>query len=181
MARRKLVRPVNLYLRLLWLWWRTCREPVEPHLGPSRLDLRVWLNDLDLFAHMNNGRYLTLMDLGRLHIVMRSGLLRVMRERTWHAAAAVVEMRFRRPLKLWQRFSLITEIVDWDESWFLFDQRFESAGKVHARAVLQAQFRRSRDRVPTREVLDAVGMRGEPAPAGGRLMSGLAPNVRHDR
>lgn len=180
MAPRVLVGAVNLYVRLLWLWLQARREPVEPHLGPSRLELRVWPNDLDLFAHMNNGRYLTLMDLGRLHIVMRSGLLRIMRERRWHAAAAVVEMRFRRPLKLGQRFSLVTEIVDWDDSWFLFDQRFESAGKVHARAVLQAQFRRSRDRVSTGEVLEAVGMRGEPAPGGGRLMGGLAPNVRHD-
>ena len=120
------------------------------------------------------------MDLGRLHIVMRSGLLRVMRERNWHAAAAVVEIRFRRPLKLWQRFALVTEIVDWDEHWFLFEQRFESAGKMHARALLQAQFRHRRERVPTAMVLEVAGMRGEQAPAAGRLIEQLAPNVRHD-
>jgi len=171
---------VNLYLRLLWLWLKTRREPLVPHLEPSRLELRVWPNDLDLFRHMNNGRYLTLMDLGRLHIVIRSGLLGVMRKRKWHAAAAVAEIRFRRPFKLWQRYSLVTEIVDWDDSWFLFEQRFESAGKRHARALLQAQFRHQRERVPTAMVLEAVGMRGEPSPAGGRLLEQFALGVRGD-
>jgi len=67
---------VNLYLRLLRLWLKVRRGSVEQQLNSSRLPLRVWPNDLDLFGHMNNGRYLTLMDLGRLQIVMKSGLLR---------------------------------------------------------------------------------------------------------
>lgn len=171
---------MNLYLRLLWLWLATLGKPAEPRLTASRLRLRVWPNDLDLFAHVNNGRYLTLMDLGRLHIVMRSGLLKVMRERQWHAAAAAIEIRFRRPLKLWQRYELLTGIVDWDEHWFLFEQRFESGGKVYARALVKAQFRHRRERVPIATVLELVGMRGEHAPAHGALVSGLAGNVEYD-
>ena len=31
--------------------------------------MRVWPNDLDTNAHMNNGRYLTLMDLGRFDLM----------------------------------------------------------------------------------------------------------------
>ncbi len=150
------------------------------HFTVSRLKLRVWPNDLDLFAHVNNGRYLTLMDLGRLHIVMRTGLLKVMKERHWHAAASAVEIRFRRPLKLWQRYELVTEIVDWDEHWFLFEQSFESGGKVCARALVKAQFRHRRERVPTGTVLEQAGMQGERAPADGRLVGGLAGNIAHD-
>jgi acyl-CoA thioesterase FadM len=171
---------VNLYLRLLWLWLATLGKPAESRLSTSRLSLRVWPNDLDLFAHVNNGRYLTLMDLGRLHIVMRSGLLRVMRERQWHAAAAAIEIRFRRPLKLWQRYELLTGIVDWDEHWFLFEQRFESAGKVYARALVKAQFRHRRERVPVATVLELVGMQDEAAPGGGRMVAGLAASVVED-
>lgn len=171
---------MNLYLRVLWLLLVTLGKPVEPRFTASRLKLRVWPNDLDLFAHVNNGRYLTLMDLGRLHIAIRSGLLKVMRERRWHAAASAVEIRFRRPLKLWQRYELATEIVDWDEHWFLFEQRFESGGKVYARALVKAQFRDGRERVPTATVLDLVGMHGEKAPARGRLVDGLTASVERD-
>ena len=33
-------------------------------LDSSILTFRVWPNDLDINLHMNNGRYLTIMDLG---------------------------------------------------------------------------------------------------------------------
>ncbi len=171
---------MNLYLRLLLLWLATLGRPAEPRYMVSRLALRVWPNDLDLFAHVNNGRYLTLMDLGRLHIAMRSGLLKAMRKHRWHAAAEAIEIRFRRPLKLWQRYELVTEIVDWDEHWLLFEQRFESAGKVHARGLVKAQLRRGRERVPVAAVLELVGMQGEAAPGAGRLVAGLAGSVARD-
>ena len=171
---------MNLYLRLFWLWLAMLGKSSEPRFTVSRLKLRVLPNDLDLFLHVNNGRYLTLMDLGRLHIVMRSGLLKVMRERQWHAAASAVEIRFRRPLKLWQRFELVTEVVDWDEYWILFEQHFESGGKVYARALVKAQFRHRRERVPTETILELVGMQGEQAPGNGRLVCDLGANIKHD-
>lgn len=171
---------MNLYLRLLRLWLVTRSRPGSDHLAESRLRMRVWPSDLDLFGHMNNGRYLTLMDLGRLHVVIKSGLLRTMRARRWQAAAAAIEIRFRRPLKLWQRYELVTGIVDWDAAWFLFEQRFERAGKVYARALVKAQFRHRRERVPTGVVLETLGMGGERAPAAGAVVAGLAGNVIHD-
>lgn len=177
----QLVDGVNLYLRLLRLWLRARRSSGERGLGASRLPLRVWPSDLDLFAHMNNGRYLTVMDLGRLDIVLRSGLSRVMRERGWHAVASAVDIRYLRPLKLWQRYVLVTEIVDWDEAWFLFEQRFEAHGKLGARSFVKAQFRRKRERVPTAVTLAAVGMGAAGAPAGGRLISRLASPLHGER
>ena len=103
-----------------------------------------------------------------------------MRTRKWNAAAGAAEIRFRRPLKLWQRYELVTEIVDWDEHWFLFEQRFESGAKVYARSLIKAQFRHLRARVPTAKVLELVGMRDEEAPAKGRRVAALAANVEHD-
>ena len=66
---------MNLWLRLIWLFLTT---PFRPRLAiptdVSVLGLRVLPNDLDLSLHMNNGRYLTVMDLGRLDLILRSGL-----------------------------------------------------------------------------------------------------------
>ncbi|HEX5314973.1 MAG TPA: acyl-CoA thioesterase [Gammaproteobacteria bacterium] len=164
---------MNLYLRLLTLWLRRRARPAVSPLAPSRLRLRVWPNDLDLFGHMNNGRYLTVMDLGRLDIVLGSGLLKVMRRRRWYAVAATVEIQFLRPLKLWRRYCLTTEILDWDEFWFVFEQRFDVADKPAARALVRAQFRHERDPVATAEVFAAAGWNNPRPPGGGKLVESL--------
>jgi acyl-CoA thioesterase FadM len=41
-------------------------------LGESVVRFRVWPGDLDFNLHMNNGRYLTLMGLGRLDLMARA-------------------------------------------------------------------------------------------------------------
>jgi acyl-CoA thioesterase FadM len=168
---------MNLYVRLLALWLRSRFRAKRESLGPSRFRGRVWPNDLDLFGHVNNGRYLTLMDLGRLDFLLASGLSRIMRRRHWYGVAATVEIRFRRPLKLWQRYTLVTELADWDEAWFVFEQRFEASGKLVARAIVKEQFRRGREPVPSAEVFAAAGQIAGEAPRGGKLAARLGANV----
>lgn len=56
---------MNLWLRLLWLIVTAkARGALVLPEGVSIVTFRVWPHDLDLSVHMNNGRYLTLMDLG---------------------------------------------------------------------------------------------------------------------
>ncbi|MBJ7417049.1 MAG: thioesterase family protein, partial [Niveispirillum sp.] len=50
---------------------------VEP-LGTSILGFRVWLNDIDTNLHMNNGRYFTIADLGRVDLMIRTGMLKML-------------------------------------------------------------------------------------------------------
>ena len=65
---------MNLWLRLiLQLLKSRFAAALEP-LGTSVRRGRVWPTDLDVSLHMNNGRYLTLMDLGRLDLMLRTGV-----------------------------------------------------------------------------------------------------------
>ncbi len=68
---------MNLYCRLLFLLARIWRLPRRGLLEPSRAAFRVLPNDCDLNFHMNNGRYLSFMDLGRVHLMAQTGLLPV--------------------------------------------------------------------------------------------------------
>jgi acyl-ACP thioesterase len=52
-------------------------------LCPSRLRLYVLLNDLDLNLHMNNGRYLSMCDLGKIDVMIRSGTASIAIRRKW--------------------------------------------------------------------------------------------------
>lgn len=65
---------MNLALRLLIVIIGTA---FRPRLAPdsiSRIRGCVLPNDLDLNFHMNNGRYLTVLDLGRIDFLLRIGL-----------------------------------------------------------------------------------------------------------
>ena len=66
---------MNLYVRLFRVllggWIQTGSHYADTTL--SRF--RVWLHDLDAFGHMNNGRYLQIMDVARTHWMVRTGVL----------------------------------------------------------------------------------------------------------
>ena len=116
---------MNLWLRLLrCLVAAFFGRPLDPRQGVSRLTFRVWPHDLDPSLHMNNGRYLTLMDLGRLDVLARSGLLRAAWRHGWTPIASGIQIRYRRELRLWQTFRIETRLVGWQTHLVIMEQRF---------------------------------------------------------
>jgi len=57
---------------------------------------RCWPQDLDLFMEMNNGRILTILDLGRTSLAHRAGLLATLRKQRWGLTMAGVSVRYRK-------------------------------------------------------------------------------------
>ncbi len=120
---------MNLWLRLLAvLITSRFRAAIEPPGGLSVLNFRVWPHDLDPSIHMNNGRYLTIMDLGRLDIMLRTDLWRTVLKEGWTPIASAVAIRYRRELELFQKFTLHTRIVCWDETMVVMEQTFVIEG-----------------------------------------------------
>src|SRR5690606_32362454 len=115
--------PMNLWLRLLWLLLTTpFRGRLTMPDGVSRLSFHVLPLDLDTNGHMNNGRYLTLMDLGRMDLILRSGLWRAVLANKWTPVLSAATIRYRRELRLFRRFRLDSRIVAWSDSWFVMEQ-----------------------------------------------------------
>lgn len=155
---------MNLYLRLLWLLWRLRGVQRRGLFEESRVTFCVWLNDCDLNLHMNNGRYLTFMDLGRLHLTAQCGLLRETLSRRWMPVLAAAEITYIRSLKPFTRFELVTRLLTWDERYVYLEQRFESGGRVCAHAFVKGVFLKQGTRVPNADLLRAIGHE-DPAPA----------------
>lgn len=155
---------MNLYLRLLWLLWRLRSVQRRGLFEESRIAFRVWPTDCDLNLHMNNGRYLTFMDLGRVHLTAQSGLLREALRRRWMPVLAAAEVTFIRSLKPFARFDLVTRLRSWDEKYIYLEQGFESDGKLCAQAYVKGVFLHKGARVPNAEVLQAIGY-AEEAPS----------------
>jgi len=116
---------MNLWLRLLRVLLASRFAALLPMPGGvSVLHFRVMPHDLDLALHMNNGRYLTIMDLGRLDMMARAGLLRAVLKHGWTPIASAIKIRYRRELKLFERFRLETRLLYWDDHSVVMEQVF---------------------------------------------------------
>lgn len=149
---------MNLLFRMLRVIltarWRGKLGPLDE----SILSLRVWPADLDLNLHMNNGRYLAVMDLGRLDVIMRTGIWRPLLRGRWAPLVGSAALRFRRSLGPLRRYQLRSRLLGWDDKWFFFEQRFVRDGELAAYGVVKALLRAPSGNVPPAEVLTAAGL-----------------------
>jgi acyl-CoA thioesterase FadM len=114
---------------------------------------------------MNNGRYLTLMDLGRVDMMIRSGLIRAILREKWMPVIAGVSMIFRRSLNPFERYTLETRVLGWDDRWAYLEQTFLNAkGELAARGYVKAAFLKAGKRLDMGHVVFAGGATG-PSPA----------------
>ena len=101
----------------------------------SPYDVRgiVLPSDIDYMFHMNNSKYLREMDYGRIGLGLESGFREALREAGGRMVLAAASVRYRRSLKLFQRFLLRTRVLCWDESALYMEQRvLQSDGFVSA-------------------------------------------------
>ena len=108
-------------------------------LEKTTVHFRVWPNDLDPYLHMNNGVYLTLLDLGRISLMVRTGMMKVAKQYGYYPVVASEAIKFRISLTPFAKFSIETEMVGWDERYFYISQRFISKGDVAAVAVIKGR------------------------------------------
>jgi acyl-CoA thioesterase FadM len=166
---------MNLWFRLFWLLLSTPFRPKlqAPH-ERSLLRFRVWFHDLDTSLHMNNGRYWSLMDLGRTDLMLRTGLWRAVLRHRWLPVVNAGTIRFRRELRLFRRFEVETTILCWSESWLVMQHRVLATGRdgneiVAAVALVRAALydKTARSFVPVERLLGEIGIIAqspEPAP-----------------
>ncbi|WP_439500281.1 acyl-CoA thioesterase [Bosea sp. (in: a-proteobacteria)] len=173
---------MNLWLRLLWLLLTTPFRPkLKPPFEPSVLPFRVWFHDLDTSLHMNNGRYWSLMDLGRTDLMLRTGLWRTILREGWVPVVNSGMIRFRRELRLFRPFRIETAILCWTESWLVMQHRVVSRGRdgseiVAAVALVRAALydRGDKSFVPVARLMEEMGLSVESPPASPEVAAFLA-------
>ena len=115
-------------------------------------------SDIDILRHMNNGRYLSLFDLGRWDLLIRAGLFDAMKENGWYAVVSSETVTFRKSLQLWQRFDVQTRFIGHDDKALFMEHRAVVKGEVYARAIVRARMlRRTGGTVSNEELFAAVG------------------------
>jgi len=152
---------MNLFLRLLLLFITFRLRPHCGVFGPARKRFLVWPPDLDVLLHVNNGVYLSMLDVARVDLMLRSGMATPLRKHGIYPVVAAETIRFRRSLKLFQAFEVETVVLGWDEKAFLIQHRFVRRGELMAEAVVRARFlRRKGGTVSSAELLQLLGRPG---------------------
>ncbi len=154
---------MNLFFRLLWtILAARFRSPVSI-MGPCTTPFRCLPTDLDVLRHMNNGVYLSLMDLARVDLMNRAGLTKKIAAQNWYPVVVAETIRFRKSLELFDAFTIETKIVGWDEKAFLLEQKFFRKEVFIADAVVRARFlKKSGGSVSPQEFFTAMQMTPPP-------------------
>lgn len=151
---------MNKLLRTWWTMWRSRRAPRLAITEVGRIRMRVRPTDIDSLGHINNGVYLSLADLGRFDLLVRSGTWAVLRRNGWYPVVANATISYRRSLDLWQRYVLETRLVGLDDRAVYLEQRFVVDGEIHAVLHLRGRFlKRSGGTVSAAEIAEACGIR----------------------
>lgn len=148
---------MNLLLRLLWTLIRAFWRSKIDFWQTATVQFRVWPTDIDINRHMTNSRYLSIMDLGRLDYLIRSGLGKVMWQDKYQAVLGAVNIRFRRALQPLQQYTLNTRVMAIDDRWAYIEQWFECQGELVAYALLKGTFTDKNGRVPHNIILSKIG------------------------
>jgi acyl-CoA thioesterase FadM len=149
---------VGLFFRLLFTALAARFRGRVPALGPCRTRFRVWPGDIDPLLHVNNGVYLSMLDVARVDLFLRARTFGLLRARGLYPVVAAQTIRYRRSLRLFQRFEIETRIVGWDEHALLLTHDFSSGGEAIAEAVVRWRFlKRGGGKASSAEVLELLG------------------------
>jgi acyl-CoA thioesterase FadM len=130
-----------------------------PPLGLLEEDcmtMRVWPNGIDFNLHLNNARYLSVMDYGRMHLLARTRLLEHVIRSRWTPLVGAAWVTYRRSLPLFAQFTLSSRLVCWDERWFYIEQIFTGSAGMAAVGWVKGALRGVDGTLAPQMVLDAI-------------------------
>ena len=141
----------------LWLAVQKAkRAPVLKIDDTSIVPMRVGLSDCDIFLEMNNGRHLTLFDIGRFVFAVRTGLWQQVKQHQWGFVVAGSSVRYRKRLKPFRRYEQHTRVLGHDEKWFYFLQTHQVGEVWHSAALIRAAVVEKGKIIPTQTILNVM-------------------------
>jgi acyl-CoA thioesterase FadM len=141
------------------------RRRIGP-LEASTVRFTVLPNDCDLNFHLNAGRFVSFMDIARVELIGRVGVLRRVLKKGWRPVVGGLVIRYRRSVLPFERFSVTSRVLGWDEKWFYIEHVLNRHdGSLAAIGHSRTLFRTKTGPVPPRELLALLHLEDAPPPA----------------
>ncbi|MEZ5753747.1 MAG: acyl-CoA thioesterase [Paracoccaceae bacterium] len=152
------------FLRMAKELWKFRNAPSLPLLGSHVSTHLCWPWDLDPWVELNNGRTLTLYDLGRIPLGVRTGLKRVLLARGWGLTVAGNTVRYRRRIRAFDRVTMHSRCIGWDHRFLYIEQSMWKGDDCTSHMILRSAVTSRAGIVPPAEVLSALGQSVESPP-----------------
>lgn len=154
---------MNLFFLLIFLRILVSFRSKVSILGPCRTSFRCWPTDLDVLRHMNNGIYFSLLDLARVDLLGRSGLLSKLSQNGWYPVVVAETMKFRRSIELFEEFEIeSTVLVGIRKLLSCAKVLSEKITSLFAEAIVRARFvKKSGGSVMPKQILDLAEIHHE--------------------
>ncbi|QYK42479.1 MAG: acyl-CoA thioesterase [Paracoccaceae bacterium] len=152
------------FLRMGLELWQHRRAAPLPILG-THLSTHTCLPwDLDPWKELNNGRTLTLYDLGRIPLGQRTGLHKVLMQNRWGMTVAGNSTRYRRRVRLFDRLTMVTRCIGWDERFIYMEQSMWKGDDCTSHILIRSAVTSVEGIVAPGRVLAALGQPTESPP-----------------
>lgn len=150
-------------LRLLWQSYKHRNDP-KTEFGETYVTTHIcWPWDLDIWWELNNGRTLTLYDLGRIPLGNAAGLTQALKENRWGLTVAGSCPRYRRRIRAFDKVTMKSRALGWDDKFIYIEQSLWKNGECANHVLIRSAVTSKSGIVPPETCARAMGHTG-PAP-----------------
>jgi acyl-CoA thioesterase FadM len=125
--------------------------------GTHVSDHICWPWDLDPWMELNNGRTLTLFDLGRMPLSVRLGMVRALKDNGWGMTAAGNTVRYRRRVRMFHRVQMHSRLIGWDARFVYVEQAMWRRGEALNHILVRLAATDSRGILSPARLIGAMG------------------------
>jgi acyl-CoA thioesterase FadM len=151
-----------------------------PRLGLTEAHVSqhiCWPWDLDMWMELNNGRTLTLFDLGRLALAERTGVSKMLRREGWGITVAGSSVRYRRRVRAFDRIEMHSRFIGWDRRFVYMTHSMRVRGECTSNALLRSAVTSAEGIVIPDRVLQALGVTMEAPQLPGWVQAWIAADA----
>lgn len=121
---------------------------------------RCWPQDIDQYLEMNNGRVLTILDIGRTGLAQRVGLIGALTANRWGMTMAGNSVRYRKRIRPFVKLRAVSRCVGWDARFFYLEHALWIGQDCAAHALFRSAITDKNGIVSPDKVFASVGHDG---------------------
>jgi acyl-CoA thioesterase FadM len=124
---------------------------------PSVISCRVWVTDIDI-SIMNHAAMMSVMEMGRIDFMVRTGFFKLAQKNRWYFPSSNIQVQFFRPLKMFQKATVITKVFNINDRWIYLEQKILRAEKLIACCVVKSTVKKGRQQLNITDIVQQLNI-----------------------
>ncbi len=133
------------------------KKPADAYEAVS-LPLCVMPWDCDANFHINNGRYLSIMDVARTQLYFGTGVIRAMMKNRWVPVVTSSHLLYRRSIDIFVKYDLSSQFVGRTDKFLIVEHRFSIKGETAVLSYVALAFRDKKGVVDSDRLVEGFGL-----------------------